>query len=95
MHFEQFGFHLELTNHKVQNKMSPGREYLAPKRITKADMIKWIRQASLDDNTKEGLIKMLAEYPANTMHHFFKNIHTHIARLRAIQQEQEKEKDEQ
>jgi hypothetical protein len=73
--------------------MPSNREYLAPRKITKADMTKWISQANLDEGTKAGLTKMLAEYPANTMHHFFKNIHAHIARIQAAQQEQKKDEE--
>ena len=86
MHFERLGFHLELPNHSALPKISPGIEYLAPNRICKADMTKWINQSGLDDETKASLTKTLASCPANTMHHFFKNIHKYIAKIHEARQ---------
>ena len=75
------------------SKINPNQEYLAPKNITKSDLTRWINQSSLGDEIKSGLIKILASSPANTMHHFYKNIHEYIARINdAISQRQKNEK---
>ena len=89
MHFERMGVHVGLPNHNALPKINPGHEYLAPQHITKAVLTRWIERASLNEEVKMGLMRILESSPANTMHHFYKNIHEHIARIQdAIQQRQ-------
>jgi hypothetical protein len=93
MHFEKMGFKVEVPGKEPKRGVKRGREYLAPEKITKADMVKWIKRAGIDEYTKEKLIKELNDYPANTMHHFYKNIHRHIRRIHLERQEEEKAKE--
>jgi hypothetical protein len=85
------GVDIVVPGKEPERKVRRGHEYLAPERITKADMIQWIKRAGVDEHTKEKLIEEVAKYPANTMHHFYKNIHRHIRRIHAERQEKAKE----
>ena len=89
MHFERMGVHVNLPNQKTPIQVNLTDEYLAPKRITKADLNRWIDQAEISDETKAALIKILEAAPANTMHHFYKNIHEYIARIQETLRQQE------
>lgn len=81
MHFEQFGARIYLPGDEDKYKKKRGVNALAPKRITKNDMLKWLKTAAIDEETKEELVKKVNSYPGNTMHHFFDNLHKHISRL--------------
>jgi len=81
MHFEQIGMKLGIPGERDKKMRKPGTERLAPNNITHYDMIKWIEGAGIDEETKRDLLKEIARYPANTMNHFFKNIHKHIERI--------------
>ena len=91
MHFEQMGVSLFIPGKDEPKAKAPGKELLAPGKITKYDMTRWIKQAGIDADTKVELLKLLARYPANTMHHFFKNIHEHIRRIHSEREETESE----
>ena len=69
MHFEDF---------KLSMNMSPKKTNV---KITKSDVLKWIKRQRLNESTKKKLIKELQSYPANTMQHFFSNIEKHIIRI--------------
>lgn len=51
--------------------------------ITKQDMIRWIKNSELEEDTTKELLKEVARYPGNTMNHFFNNIYKHVARIHA------------
>lgn len=89
MHFEQFGFSLHVPGKDTPSSNSIKKEFLAPDKITKFDMIRWIKRAAIDVETKDELLKMIAKYPANTMHHFYKNIHKHIQRIHSKRESKE------
>lgn len=78
MHFENMNFKLVVPGKEVAPKKVAGKEFLAPERIRKSEMVAWIKKSGIDEDTKKELLKMLDKYPGNTMHHFYKNIHQHI-----------------
>lgn len=82
MHFENMGVKLFVPGTETK-PVYKNKEYLAPARMTKHNMTKWIKNAALDDHTKKELLAKIAKYPADTMHHFFANIHEHIRRIQA------------
>ena len=81
MHFEQIGMKVGTPGQPEKGKRPPGTERLAPDKITHYDMLKWIENAGIDEETKKELIREVGRYPANTMRHFYTNIHKHIERI--------------
>lgn len=93
MHFERMSKMVYVPGKEDNNKKKkPGVNVLAPARITKHEMMTWIRKAAIDDDTKDELIKSLSRYPSNTMHHFYNNIHQHINRIHAKREKRERAK---
>lgn len=93
MHFEQMGVDFILPGKEPIKKARPGHEYLAPNRITKSQMTRWVKKSGLDDYTKDELLKQLAQFPANTMHKFYKDIHKYIQKIHQDRREKENKKD--
>ncbi len=58
-----------------------------PSKITHGEMMQWLQKAEIDEYTKDKLIKMVKRYPANTMSHFYENLHKHITRIRKERKE--------
>lgn len=92
MHFERLNRMVYVPGEEDKYKKKLGTNALAPKRITKHDMVTWINKAAIDDETKAELIKSLNRYPANTMHHFYNNLHQHINKIHAERERREREK---
>ena len=80
MHFEQMKITVTKPGEHL-NKPKLGQERLTPSKVTHYDMTKWIENAGIDEDTKKELLKEIARYPANTMRHYYTNIHKHIARI--------------
>ncbi len=84
MHLERpSNIKLFIPGDKVAKPTKPG----VPVKITHAQMNKWLEKADIDEYTKEKLVKMVERYPANTMKHFYENLHKHIARIRKERKE--------
>lgn len=64
-----------------------------PRQITANKLKNWVNNSGLDDYTKKELIKKIESYPANTSHHFYKNINEHIRRIHAEKRRIEKDKE--
>ena len=88
MHFEQTSIKLFIPGDKEGQAMpTPG----IPRNLNRYNMLKWLEGSSIDDDTKRELLTILAGYPANTVQHFYQNIHKHIQRLHAQRDKKEKE----
>ena len=74
MHFENMGVSFFIPGQEEGPNRNGAINSIIPGRITKWDMIRWIKKAGIDEDTKESLIKQVSRYPANTMHHFYQNI---------------------
>jgi len=84
MHFEGLSFSTEVAGASKNNIHS--------NKPTKWSMIQAIeRSPDLDDFLKNGLIEKINSYPANTMHHFEKNIKKHIKNLQLDKAKAEKD----
>ena len=91
MHSEMINVKATLPNQEGLSKNKKKKNLLAPDRLTHYDMIKYINRAGIDEDTKKELLKQVARYPANTMHHFFDNIHEHIKRIHEKRKKKEEE----
>jgi len=90
MHFETISIKATLPGQEGLPKKKK-KNLLAPDTITHYDMIKYINRAGIDEETKKELLEQVARYPANTMHHFFDNIHEHIKRIHEKRKKKEEE----
>jgi len=63
-------------------EITPGKPGI-PNRITHAQMLSWLDRAEIDNHTRRELQNMVKRYPANTMKHFYENLHVHIQRIQA------------
>lgn len=74
---------LNLNMSNGNSKSAVDSDVGIPRMLTSRKMKKWISDSGIDEYTKRELIKKIDSYPANTMKHFYKNIHEHIRRIHA------------
>jgi len=74
---EGFSFDFHIPGEEQKRIGTPG----IPARITKSQMVAWLRKSGLDEETRESLIDEVKMRPGNTMVHFYRNLHKYIARI--------------
>ena len=91
MNFEKpTNINLFVPGDKSSPKGTPG----VPGRITHAQMMAWLDKADIDNHTRKELKKIVKRYPANTMSHFYENLHVHIQRIQAEKSRNDRGKEE-
>ncbi len=90
MHLERMGVKITIPGDKDPPKRKMGVDPDLPARLSPKEMIGLINKAGITQEIKDELIKMVKTYPANTMLHFYQNIHSHIAKIQTKLQEKNK-----